>query len=535
MEKIATFLILTMLYCVAFYTQTVNWTETRPAGDADKNWNVGVISSNGSAIVAGIYSGRIYISTNSGSNWTETQPAGNVDEAWNIVSLSSNGSIIIAGTLSGRLYISTNTGSNWTEAQPAGATDKNWYCSSMSLDGARIIVGEGNTSSSGGRVYISTDNGTSWTETLPAGSGAFKNWYCSAMSSNGSKIIVGEIGSLAAGGRLYMSTNSGSSWFETRPAGDSNLKWNCTAMSSDGTSIIAGVNLGRLYISTNSGSSWGETQPAGNSNKAWSRVSMSSNGSIVMAGVGGITGGRLYISTNSGNSWSETIPAGATNKNWYIASMNSDGSKGIAGAYSGRLYLNNDPFPIELSSFNVIISGRDVILKWQTETEIQNYGFDIERTFFTKQQNESKVWEKIGFIPGNGNSNSPKSYEFIDRNPVGGCKFAYRLKQIDSDGIFEYSDAVEIEVIPHEFELFQNYPNPFNPTTKIKFSVPNQSELRIDLYNMIGEIVKTLAEGKYETGNYEIDLDMSNLSSGIYLYKMQSNGFVKVRKLLLMK
>jgi hypothetical protein len=101
-------------------------------------------------------------------------------------------------------------------------------------------------------------------------------------------------------------------------------------------------------------------------------------------------------------------------------------------------------------------------------------------------------WEKIGFVQGNGNSNSPKNYAFTDKNPAGGSKFIYRLKQIDNDGKFEYSDQVEVELLPDKFELYQNYPNPFNPVTNIKFSLPADSKLELDIYNIIGEHLVTL-------------------------------------------
>ncbi len=84
----------------------------------------------------------------------------------------------------------------------------------------------------------------------------------------------------------------------------------------------------------------------------------------------------------------------------------------------------------------------------------------------------NEVWNKVGFIEGHGNSNSPKQYSFVDEKVIGGSNFAYRLKQIDIDGSYEYSDVVEVKVIPTKFVLQQNYPNPFNPTTKINYSVP---------------------------------------------------------------
>ena len=104
--------------------------------------------------------------------------------------------------------------------------------------------------------------------------------------------------------------------------------------------------------------------------------------------------------------------------------------------------------------------------------------------------------EHIGFVEGHGNSNSPKEYSYTDKELfAGGSKFQYRLKQIDTDGQFEYSDVVEVEVVPTQFELSQNYPNPFNPSTTIRFSLPIATQRKINLYNMLDELVETLLKG----------------------------------------
>lgn len=190
----------------------------------------------------------------------------------------------------------------------------------------------------------------------------------------------------------------------------------------------------------------------------------------------------------------------------------------------------NAPLPVELSSFTVNYSDSGVMLNWKTETELNNYGFNIE-----KRINEGE-WNSIGFISGSGTSNSPKEYSYSDKNLfVGGSKFQYRLKQIDNDGSFEYSDAVEVEVIPTRFELSQNYPNPFNPITTIRFSLPKETRLKINLYNLLGEIIKTITEGIYQAGYYNISFNASNLPSGTYVYRIESDNFIESKKMMLLK
>ncbi len=190
----------------------------------------------------------------------------------------------------------------------------------------------------------------------------------------------------------------------------------------------------------------------------------------------------------------------------------------------------DDPLPVELSSFAAIMFDKDkVMLNWQTATEVKNYGFDVER------QANSGQWEKVGFVNGNGNSNSPKEYSYIDKNLIGGSKFFYRLKQVNNDGQFTYTDAVEVVVVPNQYELSQNYPNPFNPSTKIKFSLPEAGKVSLKIYDMTGAEVVDLVNADYEAGYYGIDLNLSNLASGVYLYRFQSKGYSQVKKLMLLK
>ncbi len=164
---------------------------------------------------------------------------------------------------------------------------------------------------------------------------------------------------------------------------------------------------------------------------------------------------------------------------------------------------------------------------------MNNYGFDIERQVGSSQSLVSS-WEKIGFVKGSGNSNSLKNYSYVDGNPVNG-KVDYRLKQLDNDGTYKYSSIVTVSLLPKQFSLGQNYPNPFNPTTTISFSLPVDSKVVLEVFNSIGQRVATLANGMIPAGSHNVEFNASQLASGIYFYKMQTNSFVSVKKLLLLK
>ena len=191
------------------------------------------------------------------------------------------------------------------------------------------------------------------------------------------------------------------------------------------------------------------------------------------------------------------------------------------------------PLPVELISFTVNVSDNKVYLNWQTATEVNNYGFEIERN--KKLDVKSEVWEILGFVNGNGNSNSSKHYSFID-DKVSAGKYAYRLKQIDNDGHFEYSKNIEVSFMkPNEFKLEQNYPNPFNPSTTIRFNLPDASAVKIILYNILGQELRILVNEFKESGVNSINFDASDLKSGIYIYKIEAGNFVQTRKMTLLK
>lgn len=195
---------------------------------------------------------------------------------------------------------------------------------------------------------------------------------------------------------------------------------------------------------------------------------------------------------------------------------------GIGVGYSGVGAL-----PVELTSFTANLSGNNVDLSWVTATEVSNYGFEVERFQDVK-------WEKIGFILGHGNSNSPKSYYFIDDKPLNG-KSQYRLKQIDNNGVFKYSKPIEVGTGFLKYDLAQNYPNPFNPSTVITYSIPTSSYVKVEVYTVLGKLITTLVNENQEAGSYKVNFDARGLSSGIYYYKIKADNFIETKRMLLLK
>jgi hypothetical protein len=190
--------------------------------------------------------------------------------------------------------------------------------------------------------------------------------------------------------------------------------------------------------------------------------------------------------------------------------------------------------PVDLKSFVSIINGNDVTLSWATASEMNNFGFDIERSNVKGQTSDE--WTKISFVQGHGTTTSPNNYEFTDRNLPSG-KYNYRLKQIDFNGNFEYhnlSDEVVIGV-PEKFELSQNYPNPFNPVTNLEFGIWNLEFVSLKVYNSLGKEVAVLVNEIKPAGRYEVVFDGSNLGSGVYFYKIEAGSFTSVKRMILIK
>jgi len=240
-------------------------------------------------------------------------------------------------------------------------------------------------------------------------------------------------------------------------------------------------------------------------------------------------GGVILHSLDGGVSWS--IQNSNTSENLFGVSFVNNVQGWVAGENGTILITNNGGVPVELVSFTADIDGYLVNLSWITATEINNFGFDIERK-------TADDWEKIGFVNGNGTTSEMQYYSFIDDisflNEVD--KVYYRLKQIDFDGTYEYSNEVEIEISqPDSYLLKQNYPNPFNPVTIISWQLPESKFVTLKIYDVLGNEVASLVNGEKPAGNFKVEFNASALSSGIYYYKLVAGDFVDVKKMILLK
>jgi len=193
-------------------------------------------------------------------------------------------------------------------------------------------------------------------------------------------------------------------------------------------------------------------------------------------------------------------------------------------------YAKNNPTPVELSSFMANTTENNVSITWSTASEKNNYGFDLERG------NDLKSFRQILFIKGIGTTAAKSSYSFMDKDLKPGIYY-YRLKQTDLDGTYKYYYlGSEIQIgNPAAYKLSQNYPNPFNPSTVIKYAIPNDGMVILKVYDILGNEVASLVNSYQKAGNYNVNFDAHSLSSGIYLYKIDSENFTDTKKFILLK
>ena len=255
----------------------------------------------------------------------------------------------------------------------------------------------------------------------------------------------------------------------------------------------------------------------------------------------------VAYTTDSGTSWtpiwSVVDPPGSIGPEPVVVNAPGDANFQLGFYWSGNSFnINfwhiddvcvNSVVPVELTSFAASVNNRNVNLNWTTATETNNQGFEIER-------NSGNGFENVGYVPGFGTTTEQHSYSYTDANLSSGT-YSYRLKQIDFDGTFDYSETVEVEiVIPDVYSLSQNYPNPFNPSTKITFSLAADSKVSLKVFDVLGQEVASLVNQDLAQGVHTYDFNAAGINSGVYFYQIEATGvkgtkFIDVKKMILVK
>lgn len=521
--------------------------------------------------------GIVLRTTNGGTNWTFAP----VFSTEVIRASLKDGNRILSGGYKANLGISTDAGATWNTI---GSTSRDFYgvyaenTQKYTVVGDRgelhqttdggltwrksaFMVGDflydaytsGNLIYTCGRLgafFVSTDNGNSWINRTN-GSSTTRNYKLNFFDNNTGYMVNNE------GGIMY-TTNQGVNWTAntTVPlttfydikmvnpttgyavgSGDRLFKTTDGVNFSHGTMAVpAGQVTGVAMIDANTGYICGENGAFYKTTDGFQTVTLLSDTlalqgkvmhDIVIFGENdvwafgrqGVVMRRLfnttYVDTTFGN-----ID--------FLAAQKISNTEMIVAASNGLVFkVSREIVPVELVSFTAEASNGVVTLNWSTATETNNKGFSIERK-------TSNTWESIAFVDGKGTTTSPVSYTFNDRN-VTESKAVYRLKQVDHDGTFAFSDEVEVDLGAMTYSLEQNYPNPFNPSTSISFTIPLKGNVSLEVFDMTGAKVASLVNGELEAGRHQVTFDASALSSGVYLYKLVSGNFVSAKKLTLLK
>jgi len=511
----------------------------------------------------GYWIDRIVIqrSTNNGVSWSDGAGIGflspkNQDKEWIAVDMHSNlykGNVYVCWTEfddygssnpndSSRIKFSRSTDKGLTFSNAVTISDRSGDCidSDNTVEGAVPCVGPN------GEIYVSwagplglmfdksTDGGLSWgtdkfVSNIPGG------WDFDVPGiyrCNGLPITACDTSQSPYRGNIY-------------------INWSDQRNGIDNTDIF-------FARSTDGGNSWSAPKKVNddNSNRhqffTWMTIDQT-NGAIYIVfydrrnTIGNATDVYVARSTNGGESFtnfkvsqSSFTPSAsiffgdytniaAFNKKVYPIWMRLDGS--ALSVWTAIIHDSLVFVPVELENFTVRNESDKIILQWQTASELNNKGFEVQRKFGNSD------FASVGFVEGKGTTTEKQFYNFIDKPSENGL-YSYRLKQIDFSGVNHFSDEVEIQFVSSiQVHLEQNYPNPTNSRTVIQWSIPINAHVKLKLYDVLGREVLTLVDGFREAGLYEnqIDFNKTELPSGIYLYELRIGSVSALKKLILIK
>ncbi|MBX7045998.1 MAG: T9SS type A sorting domain-containing protein [Ignavibacteria bacterium] len=495
------------------------------------NFDVGL--SNPDIVFGGCQDNGITGTTDGGVTWKYIFPGAGDGSC---VAINPSGSTNIYATLgyfggnwAYRRMRTTNFGQSWDYINN-GLPASNEDFPKVRTDGANASNLYANLLT---HIYFSSDNGTVWT---PVNGTAFPTRVLNfnVKSYNDTDYVYASLNA-STGQRLMMMAGSAPA-VECSADIPNNLSVRSISMHPTNSSIayvaINGLSAGnKIFKTTNRGTNW---------------VNISGNiPNVPIAGVvqHDFQDSVLYAGTEMG--CYKSTDAGATWVRWNtgmpeanivteIKSYRSASNEFyvIASTYGRGFWVRPEltPLPVELSTFTSNVKENDVILNWSTVQELNNKGFEIERN------SSGTGWKKIGFVNGNGTTNNPQSYSFID-NELASGSYLYRIKQIDYNGNYKYYDLRnEIMIgVPNKFVLEQNYPNPFNPNTVISYQLSVAGFVSLKVYDISGREVSSLVNDVKEAGYYSVQFDAKNLSSGTYFYKLSTDKFVEVKKMVVVK
>ncbi|QOJ30146.1 MAG: T9SS type A sorting domain-containing protein [Ignavibacteriales bacterium] len=458
----------------------------------------------GGSGTAGDSLGVVFVTNDGGMNWTQLP--------FNPKFRVYSGNFL--NTQTG--YVSTRGNSGVFKTTDGGTT---WTQQTLPITSTTTVINTtqfwdemtGYVATSGGDILKTTDGGATWTA-LPDPHGTTAIYDIELFSAS-------DLIATGTSGKTYRSTDGGATWVNLNPT-------TTTLYAMDFPSPQFGYlvgSSGRIVMTSNGGTTW-TTQTSNSTATLYTVKFFNDSVGFVLGSVG-----EVLFTSDAGTTWIPYTQA-PSNATFYSADIRNGGLYAVGSRANIIKGLFSGNIPVELTSFTASAADGKVILDWTTATETNNARFEIQR------RSGNEEWSVIGSVRGSGTTVSAKAYRFTDNSAVNGI-YSYRLKQIDFDGSYEFSQVIEVNVgMPSEFALYQNYPNPFNPSTMISFALPQSDNISLKVYDILGNEVAVLLSGKLDAGNHTVEFNAAGLSSGIYLYKLQNSaGNALYGKMNLMK
>ena len=516
--------------------------------------------------------GGIWKTTNNGSSFTNLNQNLTLTQFYRIAASPFTPSRILGGTQDNGTQ-QTYSSLSWAAAYGG---DGGEVC--FNPFNSNVILGE----TQNGGIFRTSNGGSSWGSAMSGiNSGENVTWVAPIIAhpdNSGTFYIARQT--------IYRSVNDAGTWSSISGNVNGNSSVRELAISKSNALTMYATSSSKVFLSKDGGVTW-TNKTSGLPNKTIKSVNIHpDNENIALLTFSGFGTNKVYKTTDKGNTWFSihgNLPDSPVNDNfiytydaqnpntYFVATdigvfLTQDNGANWVELQNGLpntviVHLDYSPsnqvlragthgrgvyeafidltIPVELTSFTATKDLSKVILNWETATETNNFGFEIER----KLKNQD--WVKLGFAEGQGTTTESQSYQFTDDYSFLAYegKILYRLKQIDYDGTYDYSRQVYVDVtfIPEEFYVSQNYPNPFNPVTTIEYSLPSESNVRLSIYNSVGQEIEKLVSSVQQQGIHKIVWDASIFASGIYFYSFEAeelNGQKSVRemkKIVLMK
>jgi photosystem II stability/assembly factor-like uncharacterized protein len=467
------------------------------------NANTGVIVGDG---------GTILRTTNGGTNWVaQTSPTYDYNYC-TVCFINENTGFAVgsdeyktkkASKTGGMFVKTTNGGANWTLSYPG------FWVYGVSFVDANTGWIAGSSPSGTGGVYKTTNGGTNWTQQLDSVVS-----YVRFFDTN--------TGFACGWSGIYHTTNGGTNWEQQSTY---TAYWMSFINANTGWIAINGT----VYHTTDGGKNW-VTQSVGYNQSSWDISFTDENNGVLV-----FTSPYYARTTDGGNTWS--LESFSFNQS-YGCCYNANGLT-IVGDYG--VILHNSSF-IVVPSAPTLVSPVDSAInqsptpkmKWSSISNATSYRLQIstDSTFTSTILDSTGITIDSITVPSGKLTSGTKYYWRVNATNTAGTsgwstKFNFTVSATGTG-----STASEL---PKEYKLYNNYPNPFNPTTKIKFDIPKNGLTKIAIYDMLGREVKTLVNENLTAGTYEIQWNATSYASGIYFYKMISNGYTSIKKMALIK